>query len=106
MARGIDIPKYKKKKQSAVSKAKCKSTHKHLYKECLFVNKEGFYNKSKYCTICGKVGEISLGTERVTDNCYRRLTNKEIFEKYKHLELVKIESFIPKYLLEKSMEGE
>lgn len=94
----FEIPKHKKKKQSAVSKAKNKSAHKHMYKPCLFVDKKGFYNKSEYCTLCGKVGEISLGTERVTGNCYRQLTNKEIYETYKQLELVEIEEIIPKYL--------
>ena len=102
----LEIPKHKKKKQSAVSKAKSKSAHRHIYKPCLFVDKKGFYNKSEYCTICGKVGEISLETERITGNCYRGLTNKEIYEKYKHLELFEIESFIPKYLPVRSMEGE
>lgn len=94
----IEIPKHKKKKQSAVSRAKNKSAHKHMYKPCLFVNKKGRYDKGEYCTVCGKVGEIALGTERITGNCYIKLSDKEIYEKYKHLELVEIGEIIPKYL--------
>lgn len=97
-----EVAKYRKKRESSISKSQRKAKHKHMYKGCLFVDKKGFYNKSEYCTICGKVGEISSGTERITGNCYRRLTNKEIYEKYKHLELVEIESYIPKYLPERN----
>ena len=90
--------RHQKKKQSSISKARTKSRHKHLYKECLFVNKKGRYEKGKYCTICGKVGERTLETERITGNTYRKLADREIYETYEHLEKVEIEETIPKYL--------
>lgn len=100
-----EISKYKKKRDSSISKSYIKTKHKHMYKDCLFVDKKERCQKGMYCIICGKVGEISLGIERITGNSYIRLTDKEIYEKYKHLELVEIERIIPKYLPIRKKEG-
>ena len=93
----VEVPKYQKKSASSISQAQRKAKHKHMYEECLYVSRNEFYTKGEYCTICGVVGEISLGIER-TGNRFKRLTNMEIHGKYEHLKLIKIEGAIPKYI--------
>lgn len=94
-----DIPKYKKKKESSVSKSGSKSKHKHEYVECLFINHEKakpYPNRGSYCKICGKIGDIFFDT--IVDNIGRRMmTDDEVWEKYKDLEQIHIDSFWQKY---------
>lgn len=92
-----DVPKYKKKSESTISKSFVKTKHKHVYKDCLFVDKKERCQKGMYCTICGKVGEISLGIEKIGGNRVK-LTDKEIYERYKYLEQVNVEGIIPGYV--------
>ena len=92
-----EVPKYKKKRESSISKSYIKAKHKHIYKDCLFVDKKERHQKGMYCTICGKVGEISLGIEKIGSDRIK-LTDKEIYERYKHLEQIEVEGIIPGYI--------
>ena len=55
-----EIPKYFKKKNPSISKAKEKSKHKHLYIDCLLIE-DGRPYKSTYCTVCGKIKNTKFG---------------------------------------------
>lgn len=55
-------PKYVKKKKKQTVK---RSKHKHQYADCIidygFTLKHPYYNAGRYCTICGRIGDISIG---------------------------------------------
>ena len=91
-----EIPKYKKKTKSSISKSGTKSKHKHEYKECLFV-KEGRPYRGTYCTICGKIYDIGFLEKKIDNGMCRLLDDDEIFEKYKHLEQIEIEDIFQKF---------
>ena len=96
-----DIPKYVKKKHSSTSKSNTKSKHKHEYVDCLLVERDN--NKpypASYCKICGKVNSaLCLDITEDTDFGHKRLlSNEEIFEKYKYLEHIKVDSIWQKYV--------
>lgn len=93
-----EIPKYKKKTKSSISKSSIKSKHKHEYKECLFV-KDGRPYKGTYCTICGKVDDIgTFETVEMDNGMHRMMNNDEIFDKYKHLDQIEIEDIFQKFV--------
>ena len=93
--------RYKKKKQSDVSKIKAKSTHKHIKKECLFIcNSKNIYY-GHYCTVCGKITDWTkpMIKEKLDGRMvYRCLSEKEIFEEYKDLEHKNITDIFNKYI--------
>lgn len=58
-----EVGKYRKKKQSNISKSKYKSKHKHEYENCLIRYRYEMYGKkissiqiASYCRLCGKIG--------------------------------------------------
>lgn len=68
-----DEPRYKKKKSK---KRVIKSNHKHHYENCLFKTNIYSYVSGKkvpymyggvYCTICGKIGNITIGSKKVVN---------------------------------------
>ena len=83
-----EIPKYKKKKESSVSKAKTKSNHKHDYSEMCLIEwyiKNAISNKKMYsyciayyCKKCGKIEN------------YKYVKIEEL-SNYKHLKMIKID---------------
>lgn len=95
-----DEPKYRKPRESNVSKANKKSKHKHQYEECLIQYKFSFGAKDKihtrlqsYCIICGKIGDrfkenktIVKDYRRTVDTpigkCYQMISDEELYEKY------------------------
>ena len=89
-----EIPKYRKKK-SSVSSASKKSKHKHIYKDCLLIMENGPH-KAQYCTICGKIGNIEFFETEKVNGGYRMLTDDEIYDKYKNIEKIEIESIFQK----------
>lgn len=94
-----EIGKYKKKKESNISKSKRKSNHKHEYKDCLLIEKENKPHKSKYCVICGKIDDVKFfETTKLNEHFYRQLKDKEIFDKYKELEQFYVDSIWNKYV--------
>lgn len=94
-----EIPKYKKKTKSSISKSGTKSKHKHEYKECLFI-KDGRPYKGTYCTICGKIDDIgSFEIVEMDNGMCRMMNSNEVFEKYKHLEQIEIEDIFQKFVL-------
>ena len=103
-----EVPKHRKKKQSSTSKARTKSKHRHRYKDCLFnINRDGIRHKGKYCTICGKVGDVDLfDLMRVSGTCWREMSQNEVYEKYKHLEQVEVEDFFQKFIVLRSGDNE
>lgn len=94
-----EIPKYFKKKNPSISKAKEKSKHKHLYIDCLLIE-DGRPYKSTYCTVCGKIKNTKFGEFVLLDNGKNKMLNdNEIFEKYKDLTHFKVYSIFQKYVL-------
>ena len=80
-----EIPKYLKRKESNISKAKKKSKHKHQYKECLIQYKFDFTDEecintslNSYCNICGKIGN-KLKNSIVTDYERKEIINDKTF---------------------------
>ena len=93
-----EIPKYKKKKPSSTSKSSTKSKHKHEYIECLLIEK-GHPYRAIVCKICGKINDLHFfESERCEDGMQRMLDDDEVFEKYKDLEKIEIESVFQKYV--------
>ncbi len=92
-----EIPKYRKKRPS-VSSAGKKSKHKHIYKECLLIA-ENNPHKAKYCTICGKIGDMEFFESEKVNGGYRMLTDVEVYDKYKNMERFEIESIFQKYVV-------
>lgn len=96
------IGKYKKRKESNVSKSKRKSNHKHEYKDCLLIDKDNRSHKGKYCKICGKINDlIFFETKKLEYSKYLTLTltNEEVYEKYKNLEKFYVDSIWDKYVV-------
>ena len=95
-----DIPKYKKKKNSTISKSLDKSKHKHEYVDCLLiVGNRKYPYKAAYCKVCGKIGDMHLFETEKTDNgTYRQLDYDEVYEKYKKLEKIHIDDIFQKYI--------
>lgn len=93
-----ETPKYLKKKESNISKAKKKSKHKHHYEECLIQHRFKRLDNIRtslrsYCTICGKIdGKFKEEKSIVKDfkktidtsigKCYQIITNEELYERY------------------------
>lgn len=93
-----EIGKYKKRKESNVSKSERKSKHKHKYKDCLLID-HNKPHKAKYCKICGKINDVKFfETKRLDNNRYLMLEDEEIFDKYKELEKFYIDSIWDKYV--------
>lgn len=93
-----EIPKYRKKKKSSVSKSSTKSNHKHEYVECLLIYNEHPY-WATYCKFCGKMGNLHFfESEKREDGLYRQLNYDEVYEKYKDLEKIDIENIWQKYV--------
>ena len=86
----LEEPKYRKKKDSSVSKSKVKSNHKHQYEQCLLVCPSHVFRAS-YCTLCGKVRGIKFfETESIGHGLLRMLTSEEVLERYNDLERFEI----------------
>ena len=79
-----EIPKHRKKKQSSTSKSGKKSKHKHEYKEVVLIHNDKPH-WATVCKICGKIGDLHFFED-------------EVFEKYKDLEKIEIESVFQKYV--------
>lgn len=73
-------------------KSRIKSNHKHQYKDCLILEKKSkLYYKSTYCTICGKIGDISIvETININTRLPRVLSQEEIVGIYKDLEVKEV----------------
>jgi hypothetical protein len=56
-----EVPKYRKKLDSNVSKSSHRSTHKHIYAKCYLKTTiaRTLYIDAKYCTICGRISDPS-----------------------------------------------
>lgn len=94
-----EIPKYKKKKPSSISKSEYKSKHKHEYVEAvcimpLYYNKE-IVNIILYCKKCGKIYNFHRPYEKTRMGTYR--IYEEILEKYKDLKIIKLDKMIFHY---------
>lgn len=115
-----EIPKYRKKQKSGVSKSKEKSKHKHNYVECFIKYDMDVLGKNRtftglrsYCDICGKIGgTLDNGKIRnqyhdtkVTHNNRTFIspwTNKieEIYEKHKdEVPTFYLNDFMDKYVV-------
>lgn len=95
-----EVPKYKKQKESNISKSNKKSKHKHQYEECLIQYNFTQYNLNKlmtklmsYCTICGKIGDkfkedksmVKDFSWKVDTNygiCYAVISDEELYKRY------------------------
>ena len=93
-----EIAKHIKKKASSTSKAKTKSKHKHEYVNFLLIE-NGEPHKAAYCKICGKIGDVKfMELIRCGNNTYRKLHDTEIFEKYKDLVQIEVDSLWQKFI--------
>lgn len=92
------IPKYRKKKQSSVSKAERKSDHKHEYADCLLIDSENRPIKVQYCTICGKIIDVQFFETVRVEQGYRTLNSEEVYQKYKDLPQFMVNSVWDKYV--------
>lgn len=107
MIKDEEIGKYKKRTDSNVSKANRKAKHKHTNIKCLFYIKSRDmvgrpyerYCPASYCNICGKVKNVwFFETKKVEDGYYKSLSNKEILEKYKDLDIIEVSDLFIKYI--------
>lgn len=86
----LEEPKYRKKKDSSVSKSKVKSHHKHQYEKCLLLS-AGYPYSASYCTLCGKVKGIKFfETESIGHGLLKMLTAEEVLERHSDLERFEI----------------
>ena len=110
-----DIPKYRKKKKSSTSKSLEKSNHKHEYTEKCIIKyptlhlkringKEFCLCATTYCKYCGKIGdslprhkEEYVG-EPLNRTIKRLMTDEEIFECYKDVDVIEVEDAFAKYI--------
>jgi len=94
--------RYKKRTASDVSKVKNRSRHKHQYVDVLIsVGSSNSLYTGRMCTVCGKIKDLKLTTDRVEINgkiYYRMLTDKKIREKYKDLKEYHINNLLQKYV--------
>lgn len=93
-----EIPKYKKKKPSSISKSEYKSKHKHEYVEAVCIM-PSYYNKEmvniiSYCKKCGKIYNFHRPYEKTRMGTYCMFTDEEILEKYKDLKIIKLDKMI------------
>ena len=96
-----DVPRYRKVKESNVSKSKRKSKHKHQYEECLIRYHLNYgYGPEKdlttslysYCTICGKISRKFDMDESIVDYdritvfhgliLHSRISSEELYERF------------------------
>lgn len=95
-----EIPKYRKQKESNISKSNRKSKHKHQYEECLIQYQFDFLGENNiltslrsYCTICGKLGDRFDEDKSIVKDYVKRIDNsvgrgyqvmksEELYEKY------------------------
>ena len=85
--------KYKRRKESNVSKSNKKSNHKHVYEDCLLLDeKYKSVHKAQYCKICGKINHIKFFDFSPLENekFLQLLSNDERLEKYKDLKHFKV----------------
>lgn len=93
-----EVPKHKKKAKSSTSKSNNKSKHKHLYEECLFIE-DGHPHWGTYCSVCGKIGNVHfLESEKMDNGMWRALDYDEVYEKYKPLEQIQVDSIFQKFV--------
>lgn len=107
-----EIPKYKKKSKAKGLK---RSKHKHEYKPCLVHLEEEIpsinepsgkrkvdsYFYAEYCTICGKLTNPKFIEGKPLEERPEysvMLTNEEIKEKYKDLEVKEVQDYFQKYV--------
>lgn len=89
---GNEIPKYKKRLNRTIKK----STHKHLYKDCLVLDKSSnCYHKGEYCTVCGKLADFSMiETIKISGRLSRVLSQEELLNMYKDLEIKEVDNIV------------
>lgn len=104
-----EVGKYRKKKQSNISKSKYKSKHKHEYESCLIRYRYEMYGKkissiqiASCCRLCGKIGtnidSNRKRSEKTADGFYRMLTSKEILERNDDLPIFNLDDWDSKYV--------
>lgn len=102
MINADETGRYKKHTASDVSKIKNKSKHKHQYADVLIsVGPSNSLYTGKICTVCGKIKDYGLTTDRIEIDgriCCRMLTDEETKEKYKHLKEYHIDNLLQKYV--------
>lgn len=106
-----ETPKYIKKKKSSTSKSSEKTKHKHEYTEkCIvkyptsylsYFNIEYNLAIATYCKYCGKIQSIvhpHIAKVVMGGHMQTYMSNEEILENYKDLEVVEISDCFQKYL--------
>ncbi|HHW79629.1 MAG TPA: hypothetical protein GX742_02370 [Acholeplasmataceae bacterium] len=86
----FEIPKYKKRSKKRKAS---KSDHKHDYSIEVLIKRNSRYGERYHyanrCRVCGKTGEEKFfESQKINENYFRVLTQKEILEKYKDLPVI------------------
>lgn len=93
-----EIIKHRKKKASSTSSARKKANHKHNYEKIMIKSKsemhtgEFSYYLGERCTLCKRINITDYMVTEKEGNHYRMLRNSEVFDRYKHLPLVEVDS--------------
>lgn len=91
-----EVPKYRKR---CSKHSPAKSSHKHLYEDCLLLDQNNHVFKASYCTICGRINNIHFAeVSKEADGNYKVLTDIEVLEKYSGLKQFHITSYSQKYV--------
>lgn len=91
-----EVPKYRKKRSKRVAP---KSSHEHVYEDCLLIYANEIPFKACYCTICGRIGKVQFAVTEITSEGYHvMLTHDEVLEKYKHLKQFHIDTYNQKFV--------
>lgn len=91
-----EVPKYRKKRSK---RATPKSSHKHIYEDCLLIYANEIPFKACYCTMCGKIGKVQfIITERTSEGYHIMLSHAEVLERYSHLKKFHINEYDQKFV--------
>lgn len=86
-----EVGKYRKKKKKKTTK---KADHKHVGTMILIhdtASKYGHICRGEYCEICGKIlNTWYFETKKSENGWHTMMTQEEVLEKYKHLEIVDV----------------
>ena len=86
-----EVGKYVKKKQSNKSKSRDKSKHKHDYSKRCLVDMDNIVYLTEFCSICGKIGEMTIPTGTGIDGKHYMLSREEVLNKYRKLDLIHLD---------------
>ena len=74
-----------------------KSSHKHLYDDCLLLDQDNHVFKASYCTVCGRISNLRFAeVSKQPGGTDKALTDTEVLKKYDGLRQFHITSYSQK----------